>query len=166
MNDLIIREPKENETQEIHQLLLELAEFEKISSTVIANQESTHNALFSNKPSAHCLIALLDNEIVGVAIYFFNYSTFIGRRGLYLEDIYIREKYRGKGIGSKMMVSLAEIANKSNCGRMEWTVLDWNNKAISFYENIGAEILEDWKIVRMNKDSICKLSNRNNLTVT
>ena len=166
MKDLVIRPPKENESSFIHKLLLELAEFEQISSSVIASPESTHKALFSKDPAAHSIIALIDNKIVGVAIYFFNYSTFLGRRGLYLEDIYISEKYRGSSIGTQMMVQLAKIANELDCGRMEWTVLDWNVKAISFYNSIGAVILDDWKIVRMDKDSIYKLSVSNNPTVT
>ncbi len=166
MKDLVIRPPKENESSFIHKLLLELAEFEQISSCVIASPESTHKALFSKDPAAHSIIASIDNKIVGVAIYFFNYSTFLGRKGLYLEDIYISEKYRGSSIGTQMMVQLAKIANELDCGRMEWTVLDWNVKAISFYNSIGAVILDDWKIVRMDKDSIYKLSVSNNPTVT
>ena len=165
MKDLVIRPPKKNESPVIHQLLLELAEFEQISSSVIASPESTHDALFSKDPAAHSIIALIDNKIVGVAVYFFNYSTFLGRKGLYLEDIYISENYRGSSIGTQMMVQLAKIANELDCGRMEWTVLDWNVKAISFYNSIGADILDNWRIVRMGKDSIYKLSVSNNTTL-
>ena len=103
---------------------MELAAFEKILDSVDATTESTNNALFGNEPSANAIVAIVEEKIVGAAIYFFNYSTFVGKRGLYLEDIYITPEYRGNGIGTKMMIELAKVASINNCGRMEWSVLD------------------------------------------
>ena len=136
---------------------MELAEFEKILDSVYSTTESTRDALFGNKPSANAIVAIIEEKIIGVAIYFFNYSTFVGKRGLYLEDIYITPEYRGNGIGTMMMIELAKVASKNNCGRMEWSVLDWNTKAIEFYNSLGANVLMDWKLVRMNENSIEKL---------
>ena len=97
-------------------------------------------------------------EIVGTAIFFHNYSTFIGKRGLYLEDIYVRPEHRGNGIGRSILSRLARIAEQRDCGRMEWTVLDWNTKAIDFYDELGGKILDEWKIVRLDAEGIKKVS--------
>ena len=157
MKDITIRNAIETDSNSIHELLMELAAFEKILDSVDATTESTNNALFGDEPSANAIVGIVEEKIVGAAIYFFNYSTFVGKRGLYLEDIYISPEYRGNGIGTKMMVELAKVASINNCGRMEWSVLDWNAKAIEFYNNLGANILKDWKLVRMNEASIKKL---------
>lgn len=157
MKDITIRNAIETDSNSIHELLMELAAFEKILDSVDATSESTNNALFGNEPSANAIVAIVEEKIVGAAIYFFNYSTFVGKRGLYLEDIYITPEYRGNGIGTKMMIELAKVASINNCGRMEWSVLDWNAKAIEFYNNLGANILKHWKLVRMNETSINKL---------
>ena len=157
MKDITIRNAIETDSNSIHELLMELAAFEKILDSVDATTESTNNALFGDEPSANAIVGIVEKKIVGAAIYFFNYSTFVGKRGLYLEDIYITPEYRGNGIGTKMMIELAKVASINNCGRMEWSVLDWNAKAIEFYNNLGANILKDWKLVRMNEASIKKL---------
>lgn len=158
MSHLNIREAVAEDIPSIHHLLMELAEFERILDSVESTLESTRNALFGDNPSAKAIVAVENNEIIGTAIFFFNYSTFVGKKGLYLEDIIISPKYRNKGVGTKMMIELARCAVKYDCGRMEWTVLDWNNRAIEFYQNIGANIMNDWRLVRMNAKAIKKLS--------
>ena len=158
MSHLNIREAVAEDIPSIHHLLMELAEFERILDSVESTLESTWNALFGDNPSAKAIVAVENNEIIGTAIFFFNYSTFVGKKGLYLEDIIISPKYRNKGVGTKMMIELARCAVKYDCGRMEWTVLDWNNRAIQFYQKIGANIMNDWRLVRMNAETIKKLS--------
>ena len=160
MSDLTIREAIESDSDKIHQLLMDLAVFEKIEHTVEATNESTHSALFGESPSAEAIVAEYDNHIVGAAVYFNNYSTFVGKKGLYLEDIYVRPEFRGMEIGRKMLFNLAKIAEQRYCGRMEWTVLDWNSRAIDFYNDMGAEILNEWKIVRLDAQGIQNLSNK------
>ena len=158
MSDLTIREAIKTDSDQIHQLLMDLAEFEKITHTVEATKDSTRSALFGNSPSAEALVATIGGEIVGTAIFFHNYSTFVGRKGLYLEDIYVQPNHRGCGVGRKILFRLAQIAEQRGCGRMEWTVLDWNDRAINFYNEMGAEILKEWKIVRLSSEGIKKLS--------
>ena len=158
MRNLTIRKASESDSDQIHQLLMDLAEFEKITHTVEATKESTRSALFGANPSAESLVAESGGQIVGTAIFFHNYSTFVGRKGLYLEDIYVKPDNRGQGIGRKILFRLAQVAEQRGCGRMEWTVLDWNSRAIDFYNEMGAEILEEWKIVRLNSEGIKKLS--------
>lgn len=142
----------------IHSLLLELAEYEKITDWVEATEDSTREALFGEKPSAEALVAEVDDSVVATAVFFQNYSTFVGRPGLYLEDIYVQPGHRGSGIGQAMLQELAKLAQERGCGRMEWTVLDWNQRAIDFYEKQGAEILQDWRLVRLNREGIAKLA--------
>ena len=158
--NLTIREAKESDSDQIHQLLMDLAVFEKIEHTVESTKECTHSALFGVSPSVEAIVAESDNYIVGAGIYFHNYSTFVGKKGLYLEDIYVRPEYRGKEIGRKMLFRLAKIAEERDCGRMEWTVLDWNDRAINFYNEMGAEILNEWKIVRLDALGIQSLSHK------
>ncbi|MEO0445406.1 MAG: GNAT family N-acetyltransferase [Verrucomicrobiota bacterium] len=143
----------------IHALLLELAEFEKITDWVEATEMSTREALFGKSPAVEALVAESpDDEIVATAIYFQNYSTFVGRPGLYLEDIYVKAPWRGQGIGRNLLHALATIAAERGCGRMEWSVLDWNQPAIDFYEGLGAQILHDWRLVRLGKEGIARLA--------
>ena len=142
----------------IHSLLLELAEFEKIAHLVEATEDSTREALFGENPAAEALVAELEGQTVATAVFFHNYSTFVGRRGLYLEDVYVRPEHRGKGIGRALLVELAKIAESRGCGRMEWTVLDWNQRAIDFYEKLEAEVMDGWRIVRLHRDGISRLA--------
>ena len=160
MTNLTIRQAIESDSDKIHQLLMDLATFEKIEHTVEATKEATHAALFGDSPSAEAIVAELDNQIVGTAVYFYNYSTFVGKKGLYLEDIYVRPECRGQKIGRKILFRLAEIAKQRGCGRMEWTVLDWNSRAIDFYNEMGADLMAEWKIVRLDARGIQNLSNK------
>ncbi len=153
-----IRPATPDDVSAIHGLLLELAEFEKITHLVEATEDSTHEALFGENPAAEALVTEVEGQIVATAVFFRNYSTFVGRPGLYLEDIYVRPEHRGKGIGRALLAELAKIAKSQGCGRMEWTVLDWNQRAIEFYEKLDAEIMQGWRIVRLRRDGIARLA--------
>ncbi|MEX3932926.1 N-acetyltransferase family protein [Paraburkholderia phymatum] len=139
-------------------LMRELAEFEKLTHLFIATEEGVHDALFGARPSAEALVAERDGRIIGYALFFHNYSTFLGRRGLYLEDLYVQPAERGTGLGSKMLRHLAALAVERQCGRFEWSVLDWNQPAIDFYQKMGATVLPDWRIVRVTGDALDQLA--------
>ena len=142
----------------IFALMIELAEFEKLMHMFIATEAGVHDALFGARPSAEALVAEEDGHIVGYALFFQNYSTFLGRRGLYLEDLYVQPSQRGTGLGTRMLRQLAALAVERQCGRFEWTVLDWNQNAIGFYEKMGATVLPDWRIVRITGDALATLA--------
>ncbi len=135
-------------------LMRELAEFEKLTHLFVATEAMLHDAVFGARPSAELLVAERDGALVGYALFFHNFSTFLGRRGLYLEDLYVRPAERGSGIGKSMLKRLAAIAVERDCGRFEWTVLDWNQTAIDFYERLGATVMPDWRVVRMTGDAL------------
>jgi GNAT superfamily N-acetyltransferase len=139
-------------------LMYELAEFEKLTHLFVATNDDLHDALFGARPSAEALVATQDGEIVGYALFFHNFSTFLGRRGLYLEDLYVRPGLRGSGLGTKMLRHLAALAVERRCGRFEWSVLDWNQNAIDFYEKMGATVLPDWRVVRITGDALDRLA--------
>ena len=160
MSEFTIRAAEPTDAIAIHELLMELAEFEKITDWVEATPTSTRLALFGDKPAAEALVAEVAGATVGTAMFFHNYSTFLGRQGLYLEDIYIQPAHRGAGIGTAMLRELANLAQERDCGRMEWTVLDWNQGAIDLYEKLGGRVLDDWRIVRLGRDGIEKLAQR------
>ena len=148
----------------IHSMIQELAVFERLEHLLVATEEDLHEALFEHDGGAHGLVAELSAEpgrdptLVGYAIYFENFSTFLCRRGLYLEDIYVRPDYRKQGIGKAFLRHLAAIALERKHGRMEWVVLDWNQNAIDVYKAIGGEILDEWRVVRLTHDAITKLA--------
>jgi GNAT superfamily N-acetyltransferase len=135
-------------------LMYELAEFEKLTHLFIATQDNLNDALFGARPSAEAIVAERDGKIISYALFFHNYSTFLGRRGLYLEDLYVQPTERGSGLGKQMLRYLAALAVERQCGRFEWTVLDWNQNAIDFYEKMGASVLPEWRIVRMTGDAL------------
>lgn len=141
-------------------LIRELAVFEKLADQCHASEENVRNALFADKPAASALVLKNGADVIGYAIYFFNYSTFTGRRGLYLEDLYIQEAFRGRGFGRAMLSALAKEAIENDCARMDWTVLAWNEPAKKFYEGLGAAILEDWRLVRLEEDGIAALAQK------
>lgn len=135
-------------------LIQSLAEYEKLSHEVVATEDSLRTALFGETPGAECLIAREDGEPVGFALYFHNFSTFLSRRGLYLEDLFIEPAHRGKGYGKALLQQLAQIAVARGCGRLEWSVLDWNAPAIGFYESLGAKLMSDWRIFRLTGEAL------------
>ena len=151
---------KADDVGAIYGLMRELAVYEKLFDIFEATPQSVHEALFGPAPAAECLMAKWDGEAVGYALYFHNFSTFLGRRGLYLEDVYVQPSMRGKGVGQALMRQLAGIAVERGCGRFEWTVLDWNQPAIDFYTSQGATVLPDWRVVRMTGEALERFANR------
>ena len=142
----------------IHSMIVELAVFEKLEHMVVATEALLHEGLFGVKPSCEAIIGEADGEVVTFALFFHNFSTFLTRKGLYLEDLYVRQAHRGKGYGSRMLKHLAKLAVERNCGRFEWSVLDWNEPAINFYKAMGAEILPDWRICRVTGEPLTTLA--------
>jgi GNAT superfamily N-acetyltransferase len=142
----------------ILKLIRELAEYEKLAHQVVATEDSIRTALFGPRPAAECLIAELAGQPVGFALFFHNFSTFLGRAGLYLEDLYVQPQCRGQGVGRRLLAELAKLALTRGCGRFEWAVLDWNAPAIRFYQSLGAVMLEDWKINRLTGAALEKLA--------
>jgi GNAT superfamily N-acetyltransferase len=135
-------------------LIRELAVFERLAHLVVATEDYVLEALFGPQPAAEVLLARLAGEAVGFALYYHNFSTFLGRRGLWLEDLYVRPAARGLGIGRALLLSVGEIARARGCGRFEWAVLDWNENAIRFYQSLGAKPLNDWTIMRVTGDAL------------
>jgi GNAT superfamily N-acetyltransferase len=133
----------------IMDMIRELAVFEKLEHQVVATDALLHEGLFGTKPSCEAIVGEADGDVVSYALFFHNFSTFLTRKGLYLEDLYVRQDRRGKGYGSRMLRHLARIAVERGCGRFEWSVLDWNMPAINFYKSMGAEILPDWRVCRV-----------------
>ncbi|TKC83899.1 GNAT family N-acetyltransferase [Trinickia terrae] len=154
----VIRPATPADVGSIFALMLELAEFEKLTHLFVATEAGVRDALFGERPAAEALVAEAGGKIVGYALFFHNFSTFLGRRGLYLEDLYVQPSQRGSGLGRAMLQRLAAMAIERQCGRFEWTVLDWNQNAIDFYEKMGATVLPDWRIVRMTGDALAQLA--------
>jgi len=136
----------------------ELAEYEKLAHQVVATEADVRISLFGPRPVAECLIAEFDSKPAGFAIFFHNFSTFLGRAGLYLEDLYVKPELRGKGVGRRLLAHLARLALERGCGRFEWAVLDWNEPAIRFYKSLGANMLDDWRINRVTGEALKKLA--------
>ena len=128
-----------------------LADFEKLSPEVTATEAQLRATLFpaSGSPVAHCVLAFTDEAPAGFAIFFYNYSTFLAKPGLYLEDLFVKPEFRGRGLGKALLLHLAKLANELGCGRMEWSVLDWNQPAIEFYERLGARRMHEWQVCRL-----------------
>ncbi len=137
----------------------ELAEYEKLLHEVVADVEAIEASIFDRK-EAEVVIAELDGKPVGHALFFHNYSTFLGRHGLYIEDLYVRPAHRGKGFGKKLLAHLAALAVDRGCGRLEWWVLDWNKPAIDFYEAIGAKAMDEWTVYRLTGDELGRLAGK------
>ena len=131
-----------------------LAEYEKLSHQVEATEELLRETLFGARRVAEVLIAYLEGAPAGFALYFHNFSTFLGRPGIYLEDLFVEPAHRGKGIGKALLVEIAKIAKERNCGRLEWAVLDWNKPAIDFYLKLGAVPLDDWTLFRVTGEAL------------
>lgn len=148
-----------NDVAVIARLIRELAEYERAPNDAVATEEGLREVLFGDKPSAEVLIAREGEEAVGFAVYFFNFSTWLGRPGLYLEDLFVRPEDRGKGYGRALLVALAQIARERGCGRMEWAVLDWNEPAIQFYKKLGAAPMNEWTVFRLTQENIARLAN-------
>lgn len=132
----------------------QLAEYEKLSHEVQATEEALRQTLFGERPYAEVLLAYWDDEPVGFALFFHNYSTFLAKPGLYLEDLFVNPSARGRGIGKALLTRLAEVANQRGCGRVEWSVLDWNTPSIEFYRRMGAVAKDEWTIFRLTGEAL------------
>ena len=141
-------------------LIRKLAEYERLSHQVVATEEGLREFLFGARRYAEVVIARLNDHPVGYALFFHNFSTFAGKPGLYLEDVFVLPEYRGKGIGKALLVYLAKLAVARNCSRFEWVVLDWNSSAIEFYQGLGAVPLSDWRVFRISGESLANLARR------
>jgi GNAT superfamily N-acetyltransferase len=149
----LIKMASRNEVHIIIDLIKELAEYEKLSKTVLITEDRLIKNCFEKK-YAEILLAYLDDEPIGYAFFFHNFSTFIGKPGIWVEDIYIKHEYRNKGYGRAMLKFIAKIAFERDCGRIEWSVLDWNTPSIEFYSSLGAKIMKEWLIERMDEEAI------------
>lgn len=143
----------------IFSFIKELAEYEKLSHEVVATEQTLTTMLFGDKPYAEVIIGYLNNSPVSFAIYFHNFSTFLGQPGIYLEDLFVKPEFRGQGLGQKMFVYLAQIAKDRQCGRFEWSVLDWNELAIGFYKRMGAKPMDGWTVYRASGKALEDLAN-------
>jgi len=155
---LRIERAAERDIPAIVRLVRLLAEYEKLGHAMVAREDDFKDALFGRHRSADALMAFADETAVGFAVYFYNFSTFEGRRGIYLEDLYVEPEYRGQGVGKALLQRLAGIAKEENCGRMEWSVLTWNQPSIDFYHRLGAVTLDEWRIFRLTGEALDRLS--------
>ena len=153
-----IRDATISDVPIILHLIRDLATYERAPNDVVATEQGLREVLFGPEPSAKVVLIFEGEEAIGFAVYFFNFSTWLGRPGLYLEDLFVKPETRGRGYGRALLVHLAKIARDHGCGRMEWAVLDWNEPAIRFYRKLGATPLEDWTVFRLTQDGINRLA--------
>lgn len=153
-----IAKATERDVAVILSFIRKLAEYEKLSHQVAATEALLRETLFGERRVAEVLIAYLADEPAGFALYFHNFSTFLGRPGIYLEDLFVEPEHRGKGIGKRLLIEIAKIAKERNCGRLEWAVLDWNQPSIDFYRGLGALPLDDWTLFRVTGDALDRLA--------
>jgi GNAT superfamily N-acetyltransferase len=155
---ITLRDATPSDIGEILRLVKALAEYEHEPDAVKADEPLLHEALFGANANAHGLIAELDGRAVGFAVWFHNFSTWTGKRGIYLEDLFVEPAARGKGIGKRLIVRIAQIAVELGCGRFEWAVLDWNAPAIAFYRALGATPMDEWTVMRVDGDALAALA--------
>ena len=156
--DIRIVPALERDTPVILSLIKDLAEHERLWHEVEATEADIRESLFGDWPGAEVVLAYIGADLAGFALFFHNYSTFLGRRGLYLEDLFVRPAYRSRGVGRRLLAHLARLAVERKCGRMEWWVLDWNESAIRFYQSIGAVPMDDWTVYRLTGDALARLA--------
>lgn len=159
---LKIEPATERDLPAIVHLVRQLAVYEKLEHAVTASQDDFRQALFGTERNTHALMAFANDTAIGFALYFHTFSTFLGKRGIYLEDIYVEPEYRGRGIGRALLKHLAIIAKEQHCGRMEWSVLTWNQPSIDFYHRLGAVTLDEWRIFRLQGDALEQLADAAN----
>ena len=160
MKNLSIRTAGPEDTPIIIGFIKELALYEKLENEVVTTEDLLNESLFGQKPFAEVILAEINGESVGFALFFFNFSTFLGQPGLYIEDLYVKPEFRSRGIGKELLKNCATLAKERNCGRMEWWVLKWN-PARKFYENLGAEAMDEWVVYRLTGKPLEKLTNQN-----
>ena len=156
--DMTIRRASPTDVPLILELIRGLAEYERLAHEVTATEAGLRQALFDASPGAEVVIAESGGEPVGFALFFHNFSTFVGKRGLYLEDLFVKPAWRGKGVGRQLLAHLARLAVERDCGRLEWAVLDWNEPAIRFYRGLGAQPMHDWTVFRVAGDALHQLA--------
>jgi GNAT superfamily N-acetyltransferase len=142
----------------LHDLICELADYEKLRDSVTATPDNLRDALFGPRPCAEAVLAEIDDQAVGFAVFLPNYSTFLGSRGMYLEDLYVKPQVRGRGVGRALLSNVAQTALERGCGKMEWAALDWNDPAIRFYENLGARRMAEWRLFRLMGDALARVA--------
>lgn len=140
------------------ELIRELAVFEKLEHIMEATVSSLENSFFGPRPAAGALLARCDGKVAGYAIYFFTFSSFLSRQGIWLEDVYVRPEFRKRGLGRSLIEAVAKVGVERNCGRYEWTALNWNENALTFYDNLGAQRLGEWILLRMNAEEMAELA--------
>jgi GNAT superfamily N-acetyltransferase len=153
-----IRPANENDAPVILSLIKELAEYERLAHEVVATEDDIRISLFGDHPFAEALVGEFEGVPISFALFFYNFSTFLGKPGIYLEDLYIQPEHRGKGFGRKMLIYLARLARERNCGRFEWSVLDWNEAAIRTYEKLNAKPMKEWILYRLSGDALDSLA--------
>ena len=156
----MIRAARIEDSRSIHELIKELAIYEKAPNEVVATVEDIERTLFGERPTAFCHVAEQSGEVVGIAIWFLNYSTWLGKPGLYLEDLYVKPEYRGHGIGLGLMKTLARLCAENGYQRFQWWVLDWNEPSIAFYKAIGAEAMSEWTVYRLSGAALQDFANK------
>ena len=158
--DFKIRCAEESDCELILSFIKELAEYEKLSHEVIATPSTLKETLFCEKPAAQVLIGEFDDQVMAYALFFYNFSSFTGRSGIYLEDIYVKPEMRGKGFGKSLLASIARRAVEENCTRFEWSVLDWNEPSIKFYRSIGAIPMDGWTVQRLAGEALISFAEK------
>src|SRR6266571_2971044 len=158
-NKCTIRSATADDAAVILHLIRDLATYERAPEEVTATEDQLRDVLFGERPAAEVRLAFENETPVGFAVFFYNFSTWLGRPGLYLEDLFVKPEYRGRGYGRSLLVDLAKIAQERGCGRMEWAVLDWNQPAIQFYHALGAKPMDEWTVFRLTRDGIARLAN-------
>jgi GNAT superfamily N-acetyltransferase len=153
-----IREATESDVPLILQFIRDLAEYERLLDVVMATEDFLRATLFGEHRFAEVLIAEEDGTAAGFALFFHNYSTFLAQPGIYLEDLFVKPEYRGRGYGKALLARLAQLARERNCGRVEWAVLDWNEPSINFYKALGAKVMDEWHTFRLTGDALQKLA--------
>lgn len=159
---LKIRDAVQADLPKILQFIKDLAEYEKAPNEVVLSISDLEQSLFGANPQVYCLIAELGNEVTGFAVWHLNYSTWLGKHGIYLEDLYVDPKYRGQGHGKALLVRLAKICLDRGYPRLQWWVLDWNKSAVDFYHSIGAHAMDEWTVFRVSGNELRKLANNEN----
>lgn len=153
-----LRFARREDVPQVLAFIRELAQYEQLAHEVVADEATLADSLFGERPAAEVVLAEIDGEPAGFALFFHNFSTFLGRRGFYLEDLYVAPRFRGLGLGRRLMACLAAIAVERGCGRFEWSVLDWNAPAIGFYRALGATGMDEWTVQRMSGDALQALA--------
>lgn len=160
MTNISIKPATVEDSDLILKFIKDLADYEKLGDEVVADIAQVKSSLFGEKPQAECVIGYIDGEPQGFALFFHNYSTFLCKHGLYLEDLFVTPKARGFGLGKALLSYLARLAQERGCERLEWWVLDWNKPSIDFYKNLGAEPMEDWTVYRVTGKALENLANK------